>query len=153
MIEIVIASAIISIAVFSLSSVFIMASRTETQSLDKIRANFLAEEGMEAMRFLRDKSWSGNLTSLSSGTNYYLTFNTATSKWSAGSSNPGAIDTIYTRIVTVENVYRNSFDDIVSSGGTLDPNSKKVNVNVSWQEHNFNSSTTVSTYLSDIYTN
>ncbi len=153
MIEIVIASAIVSVAIFSLSFVFLISSRVESQSSDKIRANFLAEEGVEALRFLRDKSWSGNLSSLATGTNYYLTFSTSTSQWSVGASNPGVIDTIYSRVVTVESVYRDASDDIVSSGGTLDPNSKKVNVAVSWTDHGANLNITLSTYLSDIYKN
>ena len=153
MIEIVIAASIVSIAVFSLSSVFLVSSRLETQSSEKTRANFLAEEGIEAMRFLRDKGWSGNLAPLAVGTNYYLTFSTSTSRWSVGVSNPGIIDNTYTRITTVENVYRNGSDDIVASGGTLDPNSKKINIVVLWANHGVNLNVALSAYLFNIYKN
>src|SRR3989338_2385750 len=86
LVEIVVASAIISVSIFSLSAVSVIGNRLQSQSLEKIRANFLAEEGLEAMRFLRDKSWNTNLANLSVGTNYYINFSTTTSQWSVSQS-------------------------------------------------------------------
>src|SRR3989338_3339471 len=93
--EIVIAVSIISATIFSLSFVFIISSRLEEASLNKIRANFLAEEGLEATRFLRDQSWATNLGGLSIGTTYYLSFNAVNSVWSINTSNPGLIDNLF----------------------------------------------------------
>jgi len=151
--EIVIASAIVSIALFSLLTVFIFTNRLNLQSNNKIRANFLVEEGIEALRFLRDASWSGNMDALSQGTDYYISFATMTSTWSIETVDPGLIDDLFLRKVILEDVYRDSSDDIVTPGGTLDPDTKKFTVEVEWQERTASSTIRVSTYLSDIFDN
>src|SRR3989344_4997112 len=153
LVEVVIASAIISVSVFSLSAVSVIGSRLQSQSLEKIRANFLAEEGLEAMRFLRDKSWNTNLANLSSGTNYYVSFASSTSQWSVGSTDVPYADSFFDRKITVENVFRDSNDNIVLSGGAQDPDTKKVTVVVLWQDRNATTTINLSTYLSDVFDN
>ena len=153
LLEIVIASAIVSITLFSLSFVFVLSGRLEAQSIGKVRANFLAEEGLEAMRFLRDKGWGANLAPLAAGTNYYLSFATSTADWSVGTAYPGFIDGLFHRRITVEAVNRDGSDDIVTSGGALDPNTKKINIEVSWYGQGATTTATLSTYLSDVFNN
>ena len=152
-VEILVAAAIISVAVFSLFNVFVLGNRLSGEASNKIRANFLAEEGLEALRYLRDDSWSQHLAGLASGTNYYLVFNSGTSKWSVGTTNPGAIDSVFTRTITLTNVSRDSSDNIVSSGGTNDPNTKQFNTTVTWAERGGVKSLILSTYLGDSYNN
>lgn len=151
--EIVIASAVVGVSIFSLSAAAVLSNRLQIQSIEKIRANFLAEEGVEAMRFLRDKSWDVNLANLSSGANYYLGFSTTTSIWSIGATPSTHIDSIFERKISVESVYRDLNDNIVSFGGAEDINSKKINVVVSWSERGATSTVQLSTYLSDIFNN
>lgn len=153
LVEIVVASAIISISIFSLSAVAVIGSRLQNQSLEKIRANFLAEEGIEVMRFLRDKSWDSNLALLNSGINYYLSFASSTSNWSIGSAIVPLTDSFFDRKITIDDVLRDSNDNIVISGGTNDPNSKKITVTVYWQERGATSTASLSTYLSDVFDN
>jgi len=154
LLEIVIASAIIAGTIFSLAFVFLISHKLANESSNEIRANFLAEEGLEALRFLRDRSWSANLASLNTSTTYYLSFNSSNSSWSIGTSNPGTIDNLFTRSFTVENVNRNASDNIVPTGGSNDPDTRKFNVTISWTERGGAAlSTTVSTYLTDIFDN
>ena len=153
LVEIIIASAIISVSIFSLSAIAVIGSRLQVQSLEKIRANFLAEEGLEALRFLRDKSWSGNLFTLSSGVDYYINFSTSTSLWSISSTPSYYIDSLFERKVKTENVFRDSNDDIVLSGGTNDPDTKKFTVFVAWYSKAGTSTVQLNTYLSDIFNN
>lgn len=154
LLEIVIATAIISGTIFSLLFVFLISNKLVMASSNKVRASFLAEEGLEALRILRDESWSANLAGLSTGTNYYLSFNTITSAWSISTSNPGNIDNLFARIVAVENVNRDpTTDDIVLTGGTNDPDTKKFNVSVAWLERGGSMVVVVSTYLMDIFDN
>lgn len=153
LLEIVIATSLISGTLFSLAFVFLLANKLETRASNQVRANFLAEEGLEALRFLRDTSWSANFASLNTGTTYYPLFNSGGPSWSITTSNPGFIDGLYARSFTVASVNRDASDNIVSSGGTLDPNTKEFRVSVSWQERGVYSTTTVSTYLSDIFQN
>lgn len=152
-VEILVAAAIIGTAIFSLFNVFVLASRVSAEAGDKVRANFLAEEGLEAVRYLKDDSWSRNIASLTAGTNYYLSFNSGTSRWSIGTTNPGAIDGKFTRVITLSNVSRDSSDNIVSSGGTNDPNTKQFSVTITWSEYGANQTLVLKTYLADIYTN
>lgn len=153
LLEIVISVAIIGSTVFALSFVFLIANKLELKASNQIRANFLAEEGLEALRFLRDNSWSGHLANLNTATTYYFSFNAAGSSWSITASSLGLIDGVFIRSFTVAAVNRDGADDIVDSGGSPDANTKKFNVSVAWSERGTYSTTTVSTYLSDIFAN
>lgn len=154
LLEIVIASAIVAGTIFSLSFVFLISHKLAAESSNKVRANFLAEEGLEAMRLLRDQSWSANLAGLNAGTNYYLSFVPPTSIWGVGVSSSGLIDNLFERIIAVEDVNRDpATDDIVTTDGVNDPDTKKINVSVSWSERSGMSTITVSTYLTDMFDN
>ena len=150
LIEIVIASAVISVALISLSLVFVLANRLTMRATEQVRANFIAEEGIEVMRFLRDKSWSTHLESLTAGVDYYISFNPATSAWSITTTNPGLIDQTFQRIIRVSAVQRDASDDIVTSGGSIDSDTFKITSIVSWD---IAESINVETYLSNIYEN
>lgn len=133
LLEIIIAVAIVSGSLFALAEVSALAVRITQVALAEQQANFLAEEGTENARFARDTSWTTLLAS--SGTE--------------------TIDS-FTRTTTLENVYRrNSDDDIVPAGSsdpkTLDPNTKKVNVTVSWQDRKGTASTSLSAYLTNLF--
>src|SRR3989344_1824221 len=154
LLEIVIAVSIIGAVVFALSSVFLMSNKLETRASNQIRANFLAEEGLEALRFLRDESWSGHLANLNTATTYYLSFNAADSAWSVSISDPGLIGGIFARSFVVGAVNRDGSDDVIDPpAGSPDANTKKFSVSVSWQERGVYSAITLSTYLSDIFAN
>lgn len=156
LVEIVIASAIISATIFSLVYVFVIATRLEAQASNKIRANFLAEEGLEVLRLLRDASWSSYLAPLNTSTTYYLSFNAAASAWSIVTTNPGQIDGLFSRKITLENVSRAPLTDDIEAtynAANDDPDTKKINVEVSWNERGLASEIIVSTYLADIFDN
>src|SRR3989338_10113411 len=126
LLEIVIASAVVGTSIFALSAAAVLSNRLQSQSSDKIRANFLAEEGIAVMRFLRDKSWNTNLANLFQGTNYCVNFSTITSRWSVGQSVEPYIVSLFERKISVDRVYRDLDDNIVSSGGAEDVDSKKI---------------------------
>ena len=152
-IEVLIASGIIAVTIFSLYYVFVLGTRLSSDAGNKISANFLAEEGLEAARFLRDAGWQANISVLAPGTNYYISFDKNISDWRIISSATAPIDNTFYRTLTVENVFRDSGDNIVSSGGTLDPDTKKINVQVLWQRKGAASTVLLSTYLTDIFDN
>lgn len=156
LVEIVIASAIISATIFSLVYVFVIATRLEAQSSNKIRANFIAEEGLEVLRLLRDSSWSSYLASLNTSTTYYLSFNPASSAWSIVTTDPGLIDGLFSRKITLDNVSRDPTTDdieVIYNATNDDPDTKKFNVEVSWDERGLASEIIVSTYLADMFDN
>lgn len=147
--EILVASSVISVAFVSLFFVFVLSQRSVVRASDKIRANFIAEEGLEVARHLRDRSWSGNLAGLTPGTNYYISFNAAASLWSIATVDPGRIDGVFKRTINISSVMRDSADNIVDVGGIVDPDTWKVTATVAWSDESVNAET----YLSDVFDN
>jgi Tfp pilus assembly protein PilV len=152
-VEVVVASAIISLSIFSLYTVFIVANRLNEMSGNSTVASFLAEEGLEAMRHMRDGAWSAHVGALTPGTDYYLSFSTTTSLWTVNSITPEIIDGKFFRKVIVEDVYRDASQDIILTGGTLDTGTKEIIAEVSWLERNATSTVLIGTYLHDIFSN
>src|SRR3989344_7760035 len=104
LIEIVIASSIISMAVVSLSYVLVLSNRLSSRASDEIRANFIAEEGIEAIRFLRDKSWTTDLSVLVPNTDYFVILDTSTGQWSISTTEPGLLGDLFRRTIRVDSV-------------------------------------------------
>ncbi|OGF73630.1 hypothetical protein A3J56_00625 [Candidatus Giovannonibacteria bacterium RIFCSPHIGHO2_02_FULL_46_20] len=129
--EILIASAIVSVVIVSLSYVVVLSHRLSVRSSDKIRANFLAEQALEAYRFARDAAWIF-ISLPATGVNYSV-----------------PIDSVFTKTIRFEEVRRDENDDIVTSGGTPDNNTRKIIITISW----VNGSTSAETYLSNIFNN
>lgn len=105
---------------------------TNTVVINQMRsqANFLAREGMEAVRAIR----AANFTSLHRGD--FHPVNTQYG-WTLGDGS----ETIgqFTRAITIEQVQRRigcntPVCDIVQEGGLVDPGTFKVKVTVSWKE-------------------
>ena len=91
---------------------------------DSTQAVFLAQEGIDAARSIRDNGWL-NLTNGNHGlqrTGGYWSF--------LGASE--VIDGTYTRVIAVSDVNRDGSGNIVTSGGTVDPRTKLVSATVSW---------------------
>ncbi len=132
LIELVIATGIVAITLLVFAQAAITFLRAAQISADDQDAAFLAREGMEAVRAVRDQSWSSNIAVLANDTIYYAT---ATSgSWILTTSNPGQLLGKFTRAIIFSAVNRSDggFGDIVATGGTLDPKTKKVLVRVQW---------------------
>ena len=139
LIEILVASAIISASFISLIAVANSSFRLVSGNVYRVQAEFLAEEGVEVARILRDESWSDNLSGVVDGTTYYPIFNALTSTWSITETDPGPIDDIFSRVLLFGDVYRrDSDDDIVAFSSpdtkTLDAGTKHVTSRVSWND-------------------
>lgn len=105
-------------------------------------ANQLASEGLEAVRSIKNQAYT-NLVN-STGTGVAVTGGV----WSFSGTNN--IFDKYTRVITVNDVLRDINGNIVASGGTLDPDTKKVISTVSW---NVNSARANSVVLTTYLTN
>lgn len=149
LLEVVIGITIISISIFSLIAVAQITSRVSNQNSRSIKASFLLEEGLEAVKTIRDSGWTANIDSLSIGTDYYLEFNGT--NWQTTGSNV-FIDNVFERKFVVGDVYRDANDDIVSAG-TLDLNAKKLTVFVSWRERSATTTKNISTYITNFFDN
>ncbi|MBI1754966.1 hypothetical protein HY250_00755 [Candidatus Azambacteria bacterium] len=130
LIEIVIAIFVISVSLFAVIQLSVFALKATADRNDKAKAVVFAQEGMEAVRNIRDGSWTNNIATLTFGATYYLTV--SGSQWALTQTNPGALDGKFTRTIMIANVSRDINSNIVSAGGTDDASTKKVTVTVSW---------------------
>ena len=148
-IEILIVIAIIVIALTSLLGVATFSLRISTLMRETNQANNLSQEVMEAVRNFRDgTSWDvDGFGKLATSTDYYPQATGSPSKWQLvqGTEN---IDG-FTRKVVFEDVMRDSNSNIVESGGTYNPNTKKVIVTVSWKERGREQKLEIFTYLTN----
>lgn len=147
--EIVIGIAILSFSLLGLFMVSHISLKIIDDDTGNIQAGFLLEEGLEAVKVLRDSGWDANIKTLNAGSNYYLTFNGST--WQSTTTNT-YIDNVFERKFILENVNRDINDDI-SVSGTPDQDTKKVTVYVSWLGRNSTTTKSISTYITNLYGN
>lgn len=145
MVEILVATSIIAASVLGAMAVAQKSIYVSRQAFRSSQAAFLLEEGAEAIRILRDNSWS-NVSGLSTSADYYPTFLGGT--WTLSTA-PSQMR-IFTRKVNIENVLRDSNGNIATAGSS-DAGTKLITINVSWQESGQTISQSLSFYLSDIF--
>lgn len=152
LIEIVVAVSIISATLYALIVTTRVAFKIVSQNSVRIQAEFLAEEAIEAVRSLRDTSWSGNISTRTSEFLYYPKFSAITSAWTLESSSPGLIDNTFTQIVILGDVYRDANADITASttsGAQLDSGTRLVKARVIWNDELLE----ISTYITNVFNN
>ena len=147
LVEIVIVLAVVGVGFLAIISFLIFSRGVTFQVARSTEATALAEEAIEAVRGMRDEGWASNIAPLTSGATYYPVV--AADKWTLSTTNPGPISNLYTRTVVVENVGRDGNDDIVSSGGVNDPNTRKVTATVSWTESTQSKQVVLTTYITN----
>ncbi len=129
LIEIVIVTAIVSVALFAFSQAGALSLRLLRNEKENLEMTLLAQEALEAARAVRDESW-GNIAwrteppLASPSLPYYPEI--VNGKWTLATTSPGPVDAKYSRFVIFEKASRDSSDRIVSSGGTNDPQTRKV---------------------------
>ena len=143
-VEVVIGAAIILVTVSATALAFQAIVRSAALANHITAAAFLLEEGVEATKVIRGAGWT-NVSGLTHGTAYTLVFSGGT--WTTQLSHQ-YIDGLFDRTIVVSNVYRDSGDNIASSG-TLDADSKKITVTVAWREREATTTKTISTYVTN----
>lgn len=149
LVEAVISISIIAAFIVTMSSVNALYATTSLQNDSRIQSAFLTEEGIEAVRFMRDSSWSTNIEPLSNNTEYYLSFDG--SAWEATTTPISPLG--FTRTIMFETVNRDGNADITSSGGTLDINTKQLTVRTSWDEKGVTKEKVIKTYITNLFAN
>ncbi|MFQ6049561.1 MAG: prepilin-type N-terminal cleavage/methylation domain-containing protein [Candidatus Paceibacterales bacterium] len=147
--EILVAIAIIAFTLTILLGLTSFSLGTATLIKQTNQANNIAQETMEVVRNFRDgTNWgTDGLGALTVGIDYYPQKSGSPAKWqlSAGSETING----FTRTVSIEDVQRDANDNIVVSGGTNDPDTKKVTVTVSWEERGRTHQIELITYLTN----
>ncbi|MBI2122461.1 MAG: hypothetical protein HYT98_05110 [Candidatus Sungbacteria bacterium] len=124
LIEVVIVTSIIMVSLFGFLQAGISAVRLLRVQKENLELTLLAGEAAEAMRAIRDESWTNNVAPLAASTPYYPILENG--KWKLASSPSGLINGKYSRYIYINDVYRDALDKIAASGGTLDANTKKI---------------------------
>lgn len=159
LIEVLIACSIISISMFALMSTAQKGIVLSNQALKKSQVNLLLEEGVEAVKSIRDNNWDTNIKDLSLETPYHIFFNTNTKVWVLDTSATSLvnsipsypIDGVFDRTIIFYSVGRGSDDDILAVGGTLDEGTRKVIVTTTWVSSGILNSKSLTFYIADIF--
>lgn len=150
LIEIIIAVGIIVIVFPAVSLLLLVSTKSTHDNIRNAEAMYLAEEGIEALYSMRNKSWSAAIVPLAAGTPYYPLISLG--EWTLTTTNPGLVNSLYTRTVTLGTVYRDANDNIAASG-TSDPEARKASVSVTWQSGGENKSVALETYITNFLKN
>lgn len=125
--EIVIGAAIVALVVTAIASAWQFYVKLGGQSTRSTQAALLIEEGGEALQYMRDKGWAANIANLATGTPYYLIWNGTDY---LTTTTPTLTNSSYSRIVSFTAVQRDSSDNIVPSGGTVDHGTRLFTLNI-----------------------
>jgi len=140
-IEIIVAMGIFLIIVTSGATIVIQQFNSNRLGQEETEATLFAQEGIEAARSIKNQDWA-NLTTGTHGLD-----NSGGSWVLSGTSNTTGK---FTREVIIENVERNIGGDIVTSGGTFDPDTFKITSSVNWDfTSSRNNTVDVLTYLTN----
>ncbi|MEX0930595.1 MAG: hypothetical protein WDZ79_02860 [Candidatus Paceibacterota bacterium] len=150
-IEIIIATSIILLVVTGVVASYSFWITEHSISTDRVVNAMLLEEGMEAVRSIRDRDWS-EFAALSTSDTHYLAFATTTSEWTVV-ADPEWIDGSYKRWFEVADVSRDGNDKITESGGTTDQNTRKVTISATWNDSSGTTTRNVSSYFTNLFEN
>ena len=151
LVEAIVVIAIASVAFASILASAVFFLRGGLMNADRVQAAYLLEEGVEAMRFLRDDSYATNIVPLI-GTTFYLE---TTPTGYVATTTSATVLGAFTRTVTIDEVYRRTTDDRIvpatsADPKAVDPGTIELTVTVTWPR---GAPISVTTYVSDLYEN
>ncbi|GEM_PF-1074456 len=133
----------LALFLLAVSGAMILASRyleTLQKSSDIEEATFLAEEGFEAIKSISYESWN-LLTDQAHG------LTKTSGVWNVQTI-PDSVDG-YNRTIQISSVYRDQTCAISPSPGTLDPDTKQVEITIDWTRDSQSFSETFSKYVTN----
>lgn len=140
LIELVLAMGLAALIFPALLGAFMSTREGKAQENVRMQAVALLKETEQAVKSVRSNGWN-TFINVTMDSPYHPLI--ASSKWSLASGTQTSNG--LTQSVVISNVSRNSNGDIVMSGGTDDPSTKKVTITISWTQP-FTSSITSTTY-------
>jgi prepilin-type N-terminal cleavage/methylation domain-containing protein len=149
LVEVLIACTLISVTTLSLMSAASKGIELSSKAIRQVQASMLIEEGIEAVKSIRDTNWT-TISNLTLGTTYYLSFDSNTNVYSLTTTPVSPVDGMFTRTVVLSAVNRDANDDIVATG-TVDTGIKRVDVIVSWNSPSGTTSKNITFYLTNIF--
>jgi type II secretory pathway pseudopilin PulG len=150
LIEVVVGAAIVGGALIGVMASFNVLVKAGLHNTAKVQSAFYVEEAAEALRYLRDESWTTNLKTLSTSTPHYLAFSGGA--WQL-STTPSSFDG-FTRTIVLSDVYRDNTTKSITSGGAgsmIDQDARKYEIEITYP--GAATSTRVSGYLTNVLNN
>ena len=123
-VEVILAAGLFAVFGIGVVALTVQGLEANRVAVEENVATQFAVEGLEAARSIRNQNYFNLLNSTGTGATV------SGGVWTFLGSN-NTFDK-YTRVITVTDVYRDGAGNIVSTGGTLDPNTKKVTSTVTW---------------------
>lgn len=151
LVEVVIGSAVLSVALLGVSGFFQTVLRASRVTESAVQGDYLLEEGMETVKIFRDMNYTSNIKNMSTTTTYY--FSWSGTGW-ATTTTKTIVDSKYERKLTFEDVKRDSLTKDISTTGVYDPDVKLVTVSVAWWAPVVGTTTrSIQTYIVNIFSN
>jgi type II secretory pathway pseudopilin PulG len=124
LVELLVTIAVAAVMLPAVMSGFVITRQGKIQQQARFGATMLLAETQDAVRIIRNRDWN---TFAINGIFHPVV---SSNKWilTDGSDTVQA----YTRSVSISDVSRNTNGDIVSSGGSVDPSTKKIVTTISW---------------------
>ncbi len=150
LVELLVALGIFSFIIPVIFAGFVATRDGQPQQRNRVQAAALLKETIEAVRVVRERGW----VEFAVDGVYHPAIDLDTGTWVlvSGAENVGLL----TRQVTISSVQRDpTSGEIVDAGGELDPSTKKVAIDISWNQplvSNFSSSIYLTRYLDNLST-
>jgi Tfp pilus assembly protein PilV len=142
-IEIMLASALFLVMAISISSLLAQTYSSSRLGNEQSIATQYAAEGLDAVRSIKNQSFSSLINTTGSGVAV------SGGVWTFSGTST-VLDGEYVRTIAITDVYRDVNGNIVSSGGTLDSSTKKASSTVVWSTTpSRQNSVTLTTYLTN----
>jgi len=126
LVELIMAIGIAAVILPALLTGLYASSNSKPQQQQRAQAVALLQQTEAAIRSIKSSSWS---TFSNDGT-YHLVI--SANQWTLAAN--AKTTNGFTQAVVISDIYRNSSDAIVSTGGTLDPSTKQVTITISWSQ-------------------
>lgn len=147
-VEVLFAAAIMASFIGFLSLAFLLYLQIATAGPKHTAGVFLADEGVEAVKSIRNKGWASEIETLNKDVSYHLYL--SNDGWQATTTEQ-LIDGTFTRVFVLKGVERDVDGKIVEVGGVLDTDSLRVDVLVTWDGLIGRSEIEMSSYLMNIF--
>ncbi len=127
MVEIIVGAALILVIGGAAVTAWTQYLQVTTRSTDLTKAALLTDEAGEALVMWRDIGWTSEIAARTIGTTYYLSWNGTS--YSLGTTAVAFQDGYAVKLI-MSAVSRDGSSNVVTSGGTVDANTRKVQINV-----------------------
>ncbi len=147
-VEILVVITVFVTAFVSILGFFVLDIGLSDKNKMRLKAISLSEEGIEAVRFVRDNNlWVSTLAVFNLGTDYHPIISSSSWNIVSGSENING----FTRTIIFNAVSRDASDNIenIYNPSNNDPNTRKITVTVSWVGRGGPASESLSTYLTN----